>query len=1219
MNDTNPIVRRDNRGCNKRLLTKTVLIMKLTTIFLLAAVLQVGAKGFGQNVTLSVKDAPLEKVLNLIKKQTGLSFLWDEQAIKKTKPVTLDVKSMPLKQVMDACVKDQGLTYDILQNLVVIKNKPNVTVEENTAANNPPNLMVTGKVASDKGEPIEAASVVIKGTKRGITTDAMGNFTLKDVDKDAVLVFSSIGFENLEVRLNNRVYLSVILKTKVNEISSVVVSTGYQDLKKISVAGSTSTVKASDLYFTGTNTIEQALQGKLPGVVVINNDGLVGTRQKTIVRGVSTLTGTQDPVWVVDGVIQTDPLPFKPTTLNALGAITPDNFDYVRNFVGNAIGWLNPNDIEDITVLKDASATAIYGVRAANGVIVINTKKGKEGPSTVSYSFSVNTAQKVSYDRLELMNSKDRVAVSKEIFDRGLTSNATNNNIGYAGALNDYLFGRITYEQFNAKVKYLETVNVNWFDILFRNPISTNHNISISGGNANTRYYSSFGYNSTNGTAIGNQSKGFTANFNLNTRLSRKLSASFKIAASQKNTDGFYKTDPYSYATSINRAIPAYDSIGGNFYYTDRTGYLYNVNNELANSTSSNKSLTVNASVNINYDIAKGIRFTSLASVNQTQITGQTTATERTAYIAYIRGYNYGAFKATDVSYRNSRLPIGGEYNEDDNNNLTWNWRNSLSYSHVFNMKHTLIVSLGQEANSSRYTGLASTNYGYLPERGKAFALVPSVIGATTTFANALYTSTGVPTASGSTTMFKNVITDRLTNNVGFYLTANYTYDNRYAANFSIRSDASNRFGQFTGEKFNPVYAGGLRWNAMYEKWMTNKKWLSTLSLRATFGYQRNIVTNVSPDLIAQIPTSPASTVTDLFTGDPRLLVGSLPYGNLRWEKNATFNFGLDFGFFKNRVSGSFEYYIKKGTDLITTLAVPVEYGVTSMPVNGGNLTNRGLELSFNFIPIQTKNSTLNISLNSSKTYNELTNVGTQNPSWRVAASGNLYVKGNPISGFWAFDFQGIDPANGFPKISLTTDASKNAATDPTAYMKYMGKLNPDFVGGLGISYRYKMFTISTNTYLQIGGKKFLSPSYSVPFSTAANSLPSEYDNMSTQLNARWTPQNTNAEFPGLPDTRVANFLLPDGKTFSNVYEMYNYSTARVVNASTLRVNSINLNYSLPLKIVSFLKVKNINAGAGVSNPFAIVSKDFKGRDAEVATGSQPRTASYTVNMNITF
>ncbi len=1157
---------------------------------------------FAQEVKFNfqMKNATLEDLFKKVERNSEYRFIYPVDDLKDFAKFDVDVKDLTISQVLDKYLKNFNLEYKFDNKYIIIykKQKKNGTVKDTKI------IAVSGRVTDKDGLPLPGTSIFTKGTIKGTTTDANGNYAIK-VPEGSVLVFSFVGFQKQEIVIPAEdTEINVNMKEMAMELGEVVISTGYQTLKKSTVAGSISSIKAEELTFDGVKTLEQTLQGKLPGLVIINNSGLVGTRQKTIVRGVSTLTGTQEPLWVVDGVIQSDPLPFKATTINNLGQITPDNFDYVRNFVGNAIAWLNPNDIEDITVLKDASATAIYGVRAGNGVIVINTKKGKEGPMRISYSTRLNIGEKVTYNKLNLMNSKERVAVSKEIWDRGLTSAVTNNSIGYAGALNDYLFGKITYDEFNAQVKYMETVNTNWFDILFRNPVSTSHSLSVSGGSANTRYYGSFGYNKTNGTAIGNDTKGFNASFGLNTQLSKKLNASVRISVSEANTNGFYTNDPYTYASRINRAIPGYNEDGSDFFYAKGSGYLFNINNELANSGSSNKTLSVNANFNINYQINKDLRFTSLFGLSQSVSRGYTYATQQTEQIAILRGYDYGTALPTDEAYKNSKIPVGGIYSGDDNDNVTWNFRNSITYSHIFNGKHALIVMAGQDATSSKYTGFSSVNYGYLPERGNAFVTLPLT-----------YTKNNTPNPYFNEEIRKSI--DRLTNNMGLYLTVNYSYDNRYAFNFSVRSDASNRFGQYTGEKFNPVYAAGLRWNMANEEWIINNvKWLSMLNLRASFGYQRNIASNVSPDLIAKMPTGAPSNLNDAMTGEPRLIISSLPYGDLRWEKTSTWNFGLDFGFVNNRISGTVEYYIKKGKDLITSLSVPFEYGVTSMPINGGSLDNRGIEIGLNFIPVQSKNYTLSISFNTSKTFNTLKKTGIQNNTWLVATSGHLYKEDYPVSGFWAFDFTGIDPTNGYPTFNLDVAEGKDPVTDPTSFMKYVGKMNPDLTASLGLNFRYKMFTLSSSLYLQLGGHKFLAPVYVAANSSRTISLPLEYDNLPKEITERWTPTNTTASFPGLPDSRLTQIPLPNG-VYTNYYEMYNYSTARVANASTLRVNSISISYSLPNNIVSRLKCQGINVGFTASNPFAWVSKDFKGVDAEVATGSQPRIRSYALSLSV--
>ncbi|WP_245843709.1 SusC/RagA family TonB-linked outer membrane protein [Niastella vici] len=1179
--------------------------MRLLMFFMVAGCLQVAGRGLAQSITLREKNASLESVLQSVKQQSGYVFFYNYRILEKSKPVTVQVTGVSLQEALDACFKNQPLTYSIEGRLVTVKMKEAPAVEEEKPA---PKTIISGIVRDSLGRPIPDITVTIKGKGKSVRTDKNGHFSIQ-ADPGDVLLFSSVSFtpKNIAITADNT-ELVVKLDARIDKLDDVeVVPTGYQFLKRSQVVGSTNTIKASELNFNGINTLEQALQGKLPGVAITNESGQVGVRQKTRVRGTSTLFGNQDPIWVVDGIIQQDPLPFKASTLDAVGGVTKDNYDYVRDYVGNAISWLNPQDIEDITVLKDAAATAIYGIRAGNGVIVITTKKGRTGPATINYSVNTSISEKVTYDKLNLMNSKDRVAVSKEIFERGLISqNNYNTSIGYAGALNDYLFKRIDYDEFNRRVRAAETANTDWFNILFRAPISANHNLSISGGNSNTRYYASLGFSDVKGTAIGNNNKGYTGNLSINSRLTNKLNVGIRLSASQRKTDGFFRVNPYGYASFTSRVIPAYDSAGNRYFYANTLnngpGYTFNILDELDNTASYNKTLMANANVEVNYNVFRDVTFQTLFSYSVTSTNGVSYATDKSNYIDSLRGFEYGTAKITDAAYINSKLPIGGEYNQDNEQSVALNWRNSINWAKLFNHKHAVTVLIGEEINSTHYTGFTETTYGWLRDRGNAFAAVPLT-----------YTSSNV---ANPLLQMPHLITDKVVNNMGMYATAGYTYDNRYVLNMSVRSDASNRFGQDTREKFNPVWAGGVRWNVANEKWFDRSAWLSEFSVRASFGFQRNLASNFSPDLVLKIPTTPASTVTDQFTGEYLLTISNLPYADLRWEKNTTINLGMNMGLFKNKVNASVEYYQKMGRDIITYLVVPEEYGVESMPVNGGSLNNRGVEIGASFVPVRTKNFSWSVGLTLSKNFNEIKKTGTaQSLTWKTATSGQLYKAGYPVSGFWAFDYQGINSSNGYPVINYKPKAGGDSLNDPTSYMKYMGKMDPDLTTNLSMVFRYKMLSLSTSLYLQVGGKKFRAPAYKL-----TTYLPSEFENLSRELLDRWTPGKTDAAFPGLPDKNVGNStLLPNGKTYTNPYEMYNYSTARVVNASTLRCNNININYLLPARLITKMRLKTAGVGAGVTSPFAIVSKDFKGIDSEVATGNQPRTRTYTLTLNASF
>lgn len=1183
------------------------------TLAVLAATLLLGllpaatmAQSWNKKISIHLKSVDISDFFMEINKKSGLEFISAYGEMKHTPKVSIDENDTPVSDILDKVLKPLGFYYQVNDGVLSVHGRK-------PAANM---RLFTGTLRDIEGQPLPGAQVHVVGTKLYTIADVDGNFAIDIPTSETNIEYTFVGMRKKTAVIKagaSDEYRDVELRYN-TDIDEVVV-TGYQDFDRKRMAGSVAQVSAKDLDINGFNSVEQALQGKLAGVAVTNVSGMVGRTAKTRVRGTSTMFGSQEPIWVVDGVIQEDPLPFSTQTLNAQGGIDESNFDYIRNFVGNSISWLNPMDIDRITVLKDASATAIYGTKAANGVIVINTKRGKVGSLAVSYSGGLQTGQRLSHKAEEMMNSKERVAVSREIFQRGLSASWTNNNIGYAGALQDYLFGKISSAEFEKQVATLETNNTDWFKLLFRNPVSQNHSVSLSGGSEMARFYASLSYNDTKGTAIGNDQNSYSAHVGLNMDFSKKFRVSVDVSGSKAKTNGFYKFDAYTYAHNVNRVIPAYNTDGSLYYYQNRSlktgsssgGYLYNALNERDNTGNQNNTLSFNSSVNAYYDISRDFQFNSLFSLNASSVKGESWASERTNYIADKRGYDYGAFLPTDTKYKASGLPVGGELNTSNTNQTTWSWRNSLQFDHVYNKVHAVTAMLGMEMSSTRYKGYNDTRYGYLPERGKSFAQLPATVTNSysgTTMANPLYENYAGPT-----------ITDTKTNTMGVYLTLNYAYDNRYVVNMSVRGDASNRFGQYHNEKFNPVWAGGFRWNVDREKWFGKQDIVSDLSFRASWGYQRNMASNFSPSLIVKIPTGAASNITDLRTGDYLLTISNLPYNDLRWEKTFSQNYGVDFGLFQSKVRLSMEYYLKKASDLISTLSIPYEFGIETMPVNGGSMKNSGYELTVGFTPIRTKNFTWDVSINTSKTFNEVTKVGLQSQSYSYVTSGSFYKKGYAATSFWAFKYDGVDPKTGYPIIDLSMADGLTAEEkkDPTNFMVYAGKIDPDFTGGISTGFRYKNLSLTTSLYLRVGGKTILQSAYQSTY------LPSEFENLTNELVNRWTPENTQATLPGLPDINVATVQLPNGE-YATVYQMYNYSTDRIASTTSLACNNLGLTYDVPHEwLKRHLHLQSLSIGASVGNLFILHTGDFKGRDPEVAMGQQPRTRSLSFNLNVAF
>lgn len=1160
-------------------------------------------------VSLNLKNARLSDALNEVRKQTDMGFFYSVDDVNKNAPVTINVSKKKLTEVLDQLLAGTDMRYSIEKNTVIIKRKP---VEKNDKKNVELPVMVSGTVLSDKKVALNGATVEDLSSGRSTITDAAGKYTIAATRKGN-LRFTYIGMKPLLVPVraeegSSTATQNIQMQEAPAQMSEVVV-TGYQNIRKSDMVGSASTVKREDLMYDGTNSIEQMLQGKLPGTVVMNTTGTVGTRQRVRVRGTSTILSSQEPVWVVDGIIQTDPIPFEAAALNDVGS----NFDMVRNFIGNSIAWLNPNDIEDVTVLKDAAATVLYGVKAANGVIVIKTKRGKQGRMAVNYSGGVAITERLNYDRMNLMNSKERIDVSREIYENRILGSRVTESVGYELLLKRYLNKEITYEAFDQGVKELEVLNTNWMDLLYRTPISHNHTLSISGGTDRVTYYTSLGMNQNLGTAVGNESRSLNGSINLDMKVTDKLNVGVRLNANMIKSDGFYGVDPYKYALETSRAIPAFDKDGKRVFY--EYGYSYssilrfNILNERAETGNTNDQRNFSANVNMDYTILPGLRFESSLGANSSNAFGEGYASEYSYRISKVRRYEYAEFSVGSDEYRRSPLPHGGELSTTENRNTTLMWRNSLAWNKVAG-RHRFGALAGQEVRSVRTKGLSSLVYGYFPDRGRNITLPPRQVAATNgQVENPIYDA------------MVNRIVDREANFLSYYGSATYSFDERYVVTGSLRSDASNRFGQDRRHRFLPVWAAGVRWNVHNEHWMAGQNWISELNVRASYGWQGNVAENVGPDLIARLPDK----VVNPTTGEFELLIKTLGYADLRWEKTKTVNLGLDLGIAKNRFIMSLEYYNKRTEDMIIFKEIPVSYGIDQMPVNAGHMVNEGLELTLSGTLVRTKDFVWNLSLNTSRNRNRLTTDVPRSETWMAAATGGFHKEGYAVSSFWVFEMKGLDPVYGYPLFDIPTEEENpKARRDATEYMKYAGRLDPDFTGGLSTTVRYKWFTLSSSFNVALGGKRMLYNMFDGSY------LPSAYNNLPKEFVNRWRKpgDEKHTNIPGIqrgiysPTSGQYDppfVWMPNSEGYQQVYEMYNYSDVRVVDGSFLRCNSISLSYNVPEQLLKYIRVKNVSLTGSVRNPFIVVSKEYKGMDPEVATGNQPLPRVYSMSLNVSF
>jgi TonB-linked SusC/RagA family outer membrane protein len=728
----------------------------------------------------------------------------------------------------------------------------------------------TGKVIDESGEPLPGVSIRLKNSNMGVLSDANGTFRIPAHGTQSYdFVFTFIGKRTLEKKLVEGRGQIITLEDFVNAIDEVVV-TGYQTVNRRESASAISTIAAKDIMVDGASTIDQMLQGKIPGMAVMNTSGEPSATPKIRIRGNATINGNKAPVWVVDGVILEQNVPFNASDINSGDA------EYL---IGNAISGLNPQDIETITVLKDASATAIYGVKAANGVIVITTKKGHYGKPTITYNGDITINTRPSYSNYNLMSSQQRVEFSKQLVDAGQQFGRVPVGETYEGAYEDLLAKTITLDQFRTKVDAMQVRNTNWFKYLFRNNITHNHTANISGGSDNLRYYMSAGFSDVEGSAKKSDSRRFNSIARVDALINKHINFQAKINFSTTSNKGYSSVNPFNYAYNTTRTIPAYNDDGSYYMVYAKAGYSgtknvgYNVLKELDTTGQSSKMDNFDALFRLNINVFDGLKYEGTFSWSNGNTASRNWATDQSYYIgANYRGFDYGQYTAYDSEYWDSELPYGGILSQSHTRKTGYTIRNQVQYNKVFNQDHAIDLVGGIEARRNAYKGDSQTGYGWTPEFGEKFnpVLTSSYIS---------YILEAGNTNPSNTNSFTQV--------ASYYGIASYAYKERYVLNANIRSDGSNKFGSNPKYRWLPTYSFAVKWNMMNENFMKQMKWIDVFSFRGSYGIQGNISENDSPYLILKVGNR------DNILGLPKSTINKLPNPDLRWEKTDSWDLQL--------------------------------------------------------------------------------------------------------------------------------------------------------------------------------------------------------------------------------------------------------------------------------------------------------------------------------------
>ncbi|MBP3229167.1 MAG: SusC/RagA family TonB-linked outer membrane protein, partial [Prevotella sp.] len=773
--------------------------MKRKLCLLLLMLLPLLAIAQQQRFSETFTNEKLESVLQTIKKKTGVKFVYNTAVVKNAERISAKAENETVKGFLDRILPKLKLEGSWQNDVYVIRSPQKGKL-----------IHVYGVVTDYNNDPLPGVSIRGRDSNIHAVTDADGNYHITATEQE-VLSYKYIGMKE-KIVVCDRANIDVKMMEDTEYLNDVVVI-GYQDVDRSKLTSSVTSLKMEDIKNPGLTTIDKMLEGHVPGMIYMQNSGQVGSTPKIRIRGTSTLVGNREPVWVLDGIVLNDPVPVDPNNLN--------DPDFV-NLLGNAISGLNPNDIDEINVLKDASATALYGAKAGNGVIVITTKKGKVGAPSVTYNGTMTYTRRPRYsDRdVYMMTSAERLDVSKELIERGMYYNNVTQWSGYEQALQDYYAGKIDFDEYHRLTNYYSELNTDWFKLLTRDVVSHNHTASISGGSPTMRYYASLGYGDEGGVIKGESNKRYNATVNLNANY-KKVSINFQLLGNYQKHDYLASgINVMDYAYNMSRTMPAYGTDGELFYYPINNSfgniYNYNILNELDNSGNQQLTNNVNLRTRLRYELLQCLNLDGIFSYGISNTTQEEFYTADTKYIFDLRA---------DRSLRSDLCPLGGQLKREETRNNNWMARLQANFMKNFgaNNQHLLTASAGVEATSTEYKGFAITRRGYFREYGGYFDYVPTDY--------AMYYQQFMASDEG-----KGKRTRNLQNELAYYGTVGYGFRDTYIFNVHMRAERSNLFGTRANDEFSPIWSVSGRWN-MKKDILRKVDWVTDVALRASWGY----------------------------------------------------------------------------------------------------------------------------------------------------------------------------------------------------------------------------------------------------------------------------------------------------------------------------------------------------------------------------------------------
>ena len=1075
-------------------------------------------------------------------------------------------------------------------------------------------VTISGKVVDSFDEPVMGATVysstkmvgnatsvkgLVQGSMVGTTTDFDGNFSFRAHQNIEYIVVSFIGFETQKINVAEKKTDLVITLVEKQEMLGEVILTGYQKIEKRKATSSYAKIKTADVKQAGVASVDQMLTGQLSGVNVLPTNGAPGAPARIQIRGTSTLNGTADPLWVLDGI----PLE---------GNDIPKDFrdkDNIDNLQSYAIAGINPEEIEDITILKDASATSIYGARAANGVIVITTKKGKAGAMRVNFSANTFITQRPNFDKLNLMNSSQKVDFELMLASRAdLTYRA--NNGGVARILNAYgeydNFQNNGFASINPlaqnEINALRNINTNFGNEIYQSTVNQQYNVNVSGGNEKSIYYLSLGYFDEEGSTKGTGLKRYNITLKNDYTFNDKLKASVAVFTNRNTTSSYISgvdayTNPAYYSRNVNPYLQLLDANGDYVYDPDLVersdlNLDYNILEERRNKNYELIANSIKPIFDVTYEINDD--FTAYTQLGL-QFDFESTERMATEDSYYRRKYR----EASEYSSGGEKkyfLPDGGIIQNWNTDAFQYNWKTTVNYNKNFNTIHEVDAMLGMEFRKNKRTQIMTRGFGFNPNTLTTTPIINELVNDRSSFKT--YDKQMVENAFAS-----------------FFGTTSYTYDRKYTVFGSLRYDGSNLFGVNPKYRYLPLWSVAGSWNVTRENFFDIDA-INELKIRGSYGVQGNIDKSTSPFVIGEYED------LSILPGNNEegIIVINAPNENLRWEKTISSNVGFDLGLLENRIHLSADYYYRKSSDLIGLRAIPLESGFNFINTNWATMTNKGFEVALNTKNITNDNFTWSTSFNISHNKNTVEEIQERENSLKPS------LKGYSANAVFGIKTAGLD-SNGLPLFwkdgkkvtavdfyNLNEGVTGSQLTDEEhrGLYSYIGNADPKFTGGIINRFTYKNFSLSIAANFSLNQFVKRTPTYHPTQVSPTN-------NYSTEVLKAGT-----GNYPGLIGATSPGFETDLVYNWYNTYDAgntYRDLDIWIKEISYIRINSMKLGYNFPKEYLEKLSLSSLRVNLEARNLFVFGTSHDGYFDPETfgSPYAQPIPKTISFGFNLSF